>query len=142
MEEHFGDIKIYRVNSHVLLGIIIVLRDYLKFEVEMNDKLLEAIEMFGEDIMGTVKSPAQHHMFQVDEDSTKLVGKQREIFHSVTQKLLYIAKRSRPDLETAVAFLTTRALESDVDDWKNLGRVLTWILNTIDEKRVIGARSL
>ena len=86
--------------------------------------------------------PAQHHLFQVNEDATKLVGEQQDIFHSVTQKLLYITKRERPDLETAVDFLMTRVLKSDVDDWKKLGRVLTWILNTIDEKRVIGARSL
>ena len=50
MKGHFGDIKIYRGNSHVFLGIGIVLRDDVKFEVEMKDKLLEAIEMFGEDI--------------------------------------------------------------------------------------------
>ena len=89
-----------------------------------------------------MKSPAQNHLFQVNEDSTKLVGKQREIFHSVTQKLLYITKQVIPDLETAAAFLTTRVWKRDVDDWKKLGRVLTWVLNTIDEKRVIGARSL
>ena len=28
MKEHFGDIKIYRGNSHVFLGVGIVLRDY------------------------------------------------------------------------------------------------------------------
>ena len=50
MREHFGDIKIYRGNSHVFLGIGIVLRDDCKFEVEMKDQLLEAVEMFGEEI--------------------------------------------------------------------------------------------
>ena len=60
----------------------------------------------------------------------------------MTQNLLYIAKRARPDLETAVAFLTTRVSKSDVYDWKQLERVLIWILNTIDDKCVIGASSL
>ena len=86
MKEHFGDIKIYRGNSHVFLGIGIVLRDDRKFVVKMKDQLLEAIEIFREEITVTVKSPAHHHLFQVNEDATKLVGKQREIFHSVTQK--------------------------------------------------------
>ena len=54
----------------------------------MNDQLLEEIEMFGEEITGKVKFPAQYHLFQVNEDATKLVGKQRDIFHSVTQNLL------------------------------------------------------
>ena len=92
MKEHFGDIKIYRGNSHVFLGIGIVLRDDGKFEVEMKDQLLEAIEMFGEEITGTVKLPAKHNLFQVNEDATKLAGKQSEVFHSVTQNLLYITK--------------------------------------------------
>ena len=142
MREHFGDIKIYRGNSHIFLGIGIVLRDDRKFEVEMKDQLLEAVEMFGEEITGVVKSPAQHHLFTVDEDAIKLEGKQKEIFHSVTQKLLYITKRARPDLETTVAFLTTRVSKSDVDDWKKLGRLLTWVMNTIEDKRIIGASSL
>jgi hypothetical protein len=55
---------------------------------------------------------------------------------------LYITKRARPDLETAVDFFTTRVSKSDEDDWKKLERVLIWIMNTIDEKRVIGATSL
>ena len=80
MKEIFWDIKIYRGNLHFFLGISIVLRDDRKFEVEMKDQMLEAIEMFGEEITGTVKSPAQHHLFQVTDDATKLVGKKREIF--------------------------------------------------------------
>ena len=71
-----------------------------------------------------------------------MVGKQQDKFHSVTQKLLYITKQARPDLEKEVAFLTTRIPRSDFDDWKKLGRVLTWVLNMIDEKCVIGARNL
>ena len=75
-----------------------MLRDDRKFEVEMKDQLLEAVEMFGEEISGVVKSPAQYHILKVDEEAIKLEGKQKEIFHSVTQKLLYITKRARPDL--------------------------------------------
>ena len=63
MKGNFGEIKIYRGNYHVFLGIGIVLRDYGKFEVEMKNKLLEVIEMFGEEITGTVKTPDQHNLF-------------------------------------------------------------------------------
>ena len=53
MKEHFGDIKIYKSDSHMFLGNSIVLRDDQKFEVEMKGQLLEEIEMFGEEITGT-----------------------------------------------------------------------------------------
>ena len=80
----------------------ILLRDDRKFEVEMKDQLLEEIEIVGEEIKGTVRTPAWHNLFHVNENAIKLVGKQRETFYSFTQKCLYIKKRARPDLETVV----------------------------------------
>ena len=56
-------------------------------------------------------------------------------------KLLYLLKRARPDLETLVSFLTMRATKSDVDDWKKLKRGLTFLKNTINDKRIIGSKT-
>ena len=39
-----------------------------KIEINMEDQLMEAIELFGEELEGKVTSPAQHHLFQVNED--------------------------------------------------------------------------
>ena len=60
----------------------------------------------------------------------------------VVAKLLYIAKRARPDIEPTVAFLCTRVSCSDVDDWKKLGRLIAYLQCTIDHKRILGALSL
>ena len=57
-------------------------------------------------------------------------------------KLLYVCKRSRPDVETAVAFLCTRVSKSDVFDWEKLMRLLGFLKGTIDDARFIGASSL
>ena len=38
----------------------------------MEDQLMEAIEIFGEELEGEVKSPAQHHIFQVNKDAEPL----------------------------------------------------------------------
>ena len=58
----------------------------------MEDQLIEAIELFGEELEGKVTSPAQHHLFQVNEDAEPLDKNKKEIFHSVTAKLLYLVK--------------------------------------------------
>ena len=71
-----------------------------------------------------------------------LSDQQAEKFHSTVAKLLYITKRSRPDIETAVAFLTTRVSKSDEDDWKKLKRVMTWLKQTKNDVRIIGAQSV
>ena len=45
-------------------------------------------------------------------------------FHSATAKALYLYKRSCPDLQTAVSFLSTQIKESDEDDWTKLFRLM------------------
>ena len=47
-------------------------------------------------------------------------------------KLLFLAKRVRPDILTAVSFLTTRVQKPDCDDLKKLGRVLKYLNKTRD----------
>jgi hypothetical protein len=42
--------------------------------------------------------------------------------------LLFAAKRARPDIQTAIAFLCTRVKAPDVDDYKKLSRVVKYLL--------------
>ena len=65
-----------------------------------------------------------------------------ERFHSIVMKLLWICKRSRPDIEPAISFLCTRNHEPKSDDWRKLKRVLQYIYGTIDDKRHFSASSL
>ena len=54
-------------------------------------------------------------------------------------KLLFAAKRARPDLQTAIAFLCTRVKSPDLDDWKKLIRVLSYLRDTIFLPLVLGS---
>jgi len=47
-------------------------------------------------------------------------------------KLLFVAKRARPDILLAVSFLTTRVKEPDYDDWKKLIRLLGYLRGSED----------
>ena len=51
-------------------------------------------------------------------------------------------RRGKPDLETAISFLCSRASKSDAENRKQLNRVLSWVKETIDDKRIIGSESL
>ena len=71
------------------------------------------------------------------------MGKEKsDIFHSVTAKLLFIMKRGRPDIETAVSYLMTRVSKSNMKDWEKLKRCLGFLKGTINDVRVIGADSI
>ena len=45
-------------------------------------------------------------------------------------------------METLVSFLPMIVTKIDVDDWKKLNRGLTYVKNTIKDKRIIGAKTL
>jgi len=47
-----------------------------------------------------------------------------QFFHHQVTKALFLCKRARPDLQTAVAFLSTRVKNPDVGDYKKLKRML------------------
>ena len=51
---------------------------------------------------------------------------------------MFLSKRARLDLQTAVAFLCTRVKSPDIDDAKKLGRVMRHLRETIFLPLVLG----
>ena len=112
----------------------------------MKDQIKKLIDKFeedsGEDVKKTVSTPATHNLFKVNITTEELDTKQSEIFHSTTATLLYIMKQARPDIETSVSYLMRRVLKSDNDDWLKLKRFLSFLHDTLDDTRKIGASRL
>lgn len=77
-------------------------------------------------------TPAAEHLFQVRDDAVKLSEKKAKVFHNFAARGLFATKRSRPDIHTAIAFLTTRVREPDEDDWKKLQRMMRNLQGTLD----------
>ncbi len=57
---------------------------------------------------------------------------EKEYFHSMVAKLLYLAKRVRPDTLTAISFLATRVREPTEQD---LAKRYKESVNTSDRRR-------
>ena len=60
-----------------------------------------------------------------------------DTFHSVVIKLLYVSKRARLDIETAIAFMYTKISKDTQEDSKKLRRLIVYLQRTIDDTRVI-----
>jgi hypothetical protein len=75
-------------------------------------------------------TPAAPTLFTTRETSPKATEEEAEWFHSYTAKLLYLAKRVRPEMLTAVGFLTTRVNCCDEDDLAKLRRALGYLYGT------------
>ena len=138
LEQKLGKFKISTGNEHKFVGMELVFTEDGKVKVRTKDQILEAIDMLGERINFTVTTPAAKHLFKINPEGQKLEERRKKIFHSITNKLLFTEKRSRPDIETTISFLCRRVTKSDEDDWKKLKRLLAYLKGTIDDYRIMG----
>ena len=94
--------------------------------VTMMDYLKNIVYEFPETIQGRVKTPATDPLSIVREDANmKLLEKYwATTFHHSVAQIIFTTTRVRKDIQTAVAFLTTRVRVPGMDDWQELRRVL------------------
>ena len=132
---HVDDLKISHVDTDVVEGIIQALDDrfvkeaplvvhrgrvqeYLGMVIDftatgkvgfsMPKYVEELLSEAPEEIMkGSSTTPAASHLFQTNPDALKLNATDAIQYHHLVDKLLYLAKRTRPDLLTAISFLAT-----------------------------------
>jgi Reverse transcriptase (RNA-dependent DNA polymerase) len=157
---HVDDLKISHVDQQVLEDILDSLNrrfgkeqpltvtrgavhDYLGMTIDYSKKgevqfsMVDFIDGILSDVpedmsTGTSATPAAEHLFDVNAKAERLSKEDAETFHTLVAKLLYLCKRTRPDIHTAVAFLTTRVSKPDVDDYKKLRRVVRYLRGTRD----------
>jgi hypothetical protein len=72
-------------------------------------------------------------LFKVDPTVPKLTKEKRELFHTFVAKGLFACKRARPDIQPAIAFLTTRVKEPDKQDWFKLKRMMSFLNKTQED---------
>jgi hypothetical protein len=75
-------------------------------------------------------APAKSSLFEDDERSAALDADTAEKFHSLTAKLLYAAKRTRPDILTAVTYLCGKVSCPNATDLEKLKHLLGYIKRT------------
>jgi hypothetical protein len=157
---HVDDLKISHVDPNVVTSIIELVsqefgkeapltinrgkvHDYLgmqldysldgKIKITMYDYIENMLSELPEDMAGVANTPAAPHLFDVNStDPVKLDSSKSVLFHHLVAKLLFLCKRARPDIQTAVAFLCTRVKDPDCDDYKKLARVFKYLRATID----------
>ena len=145
LEKKYGieaPLAITRGKIHDYLGMVL---DYTKTgtcKINMKDYVMDILEELPADMNGFATTPAADHLFEVDEKQESLSEEQSVFFHHNTAKLLFLSKRARPDIQTAVAFLTTRVKSPDIDDLKKLSRVMRYLRGTVDLTLLLEADDL
>ena len=139
-------LTVHRGKVHDYLGIDLDYSEDGNVKISMIKYIIKMIREFPEVIRGSVATPAAEHLFQVrdaDEPTRRVLPEEQAVtFHHVTAQLLFVSQRARRDIQTAVAFLTTRVKEPDEDDWGKLKRVLRYLYSTLHMKLTLSVDNL
>jgi hypothetical protein len=74
--------------------------------------------------------PGKKGIFLVSEGSVDVGSEERQLFHTVVAKLLYLAKRARPDIITVVSFLCMRVKAPTLEDIEKLEYLIGYLQRT------------
>ena len=83
----------------------------------------EASDMF------TAETPtqAENHLFNVYNPSTLLNVDYSKTFYNRVIQLMYLSKKTRPNTQLTIAFISTRFNKKYLHDWKNLGKTIKYL---------------
>ena len=116
------------------IGMTFDFREAGKVSVTMHGCVTDILDNCG--VESKRATPAASNLFDV-RDTTRATESEGKWFHTNVAKVLYLAKRVRPECLTAVAFLTTRVQKCDIDDLAKLRRLLGYIRFTRDRGIVL-----
>jgi hypothetical protein len=99
-------------------------------KIGMEEYVTRMLESFPGGLTGTSSTPAAQYLFNTREQAQILTEDKSAIFHTMVAKALFTCKCARPDIQLAVAFLSTRVRGPDEDDWKKLVQLLKYLNGT------------
>ena len=122
-----------RGKVHDYLGMILDFSVPGELQVNMIPYVKMVLANAPDDMYGWAPTPAAQHLYKVNEINPEPVDADKaEIFHSLTMQLMYLGQRGRPDVLTAVSFLSGRVQAPDRDDYKKLARAIRYLRATQD----------
>ena len=131
LEDEYGKMSVTTEAIHNYCGMTLIFENK-SVNVDMSEYLKDTVNEFPEDCNKIVTTPAAVNLFEINEKQEKLDNEKKQISHTFVEKLLFICKRGRQDIQVAVAFLSTRVTKPDLDDWKKLVRLARYVNSTLD----------
>jgi hypothetical protein len=137
LTDRFKDINFEQGSITSFLGMTIHTSDHGPTSICMAGFVSELVNDFAP--TGSVPSPANNQLFEPGHDDHVMIESERKRFHTVVAKLLYLAKRIRPDILVAVSYLCTRVTVATDRDLDKLNRVLKYLSGTMDQRLTLYA---
>jgi Reverse transcriptase (RNA-dependent DNA polymerase) len=143
LQKMYGDkdiapVKATRGKIHDYLAMKLDYTERGKLKLDMVDYVDDMIQDFPGEVT-TSNYPWNENLFKVDPNEKQLSKEQRELFHTFVAKALFLCKRARPDIQPAIAFLTTRVKSPDRQDWAKLLKMMGYLKKTRQDVMVLRA---
>jgi hypothetical protein len=127
---------------HDYLGMTLDYSEAGFVKINMVDYVKKVLTEMPQDMDGSATSPAADHLFKIIKGVDTLNKTKSEFFHATVAKLLFLCKRGRPNIQTAIAFLCTRIQQPTKHDYNKLMRVIKYLCKTTDLVLRLGANNL
>ena len=135
IQDNFGqhlELSMHIGKRHDYLGMILDFTTPETLEIDMSDYIQVILQDTPANLWGTSMVPAAKHLFTTCPDASKLSPQEQGLFHHLTVQLMYLSQRGRPDIRTAVAFLSSHVSNPDQDDYMKLGKVIKYLEYTMN----------
>jgi hypothetical protein len=136
----YGELSIEAGRSFTYLGMVLETRKNGDIKLRMDGYVQSVLDSFPE--YRTIRKstiPAMMDLFKPG--SGKLLSDSaKSRFHTTTARLLYLSKRTRPDIQLPVLYLCTRVREPTREDQQKLFKLLGYLKTTKHRARIISHR--
>ena len=107
--------------------------DIGKVKIYIYDYVDEIISKLPTVMISESSTPVSNYLFEIRNDGNDdqlLTPQLSKGFHHLVATTIILSKRAQPNLQTAVAFLTTRVKAPNNDNWKNLSKRIKYLQKT------------
>lgn len=130
LTEKYKDVTVNKEKKQEYLGMVLNFSTLGEVSIEMNLYVENILRDYG--IESSAATPAESFLFTLRPNSHPLDSERTASFHSGVMRLMFLAKRVRVDILTAVVYLASRVQSPTEDDWKKFIRVLKYLYGTKD----------
>eukprot|EP00557_Chaetoceros_sp_GSL56_P005694 CAMPEP_0176500028 /NCGR_PEP_ID=MMETSP0200_2-20121128/13286_1 /TAXON_ID=947934 /ORGANISM="Chaetoceros sp., Strain GSL56" /LENGTH=1532 /DNA_ID=CAMNT_0017898575 /DNA_START=170 /DNA_END=4768 /DNA_ORIENTATION=+ len=137
LEREYGEVAVELSNKFTYLGMGMTVKPNHTIELSMQNYIENILDSTDEyKNLKKYTTPATPKLFERPTGEL-LKPKEKKKFHTTVAQLLYLCKRTRPDIQLATLFLCTRVSEPRESDRIKLHRVLGYLKLTRKKKRII-----
>ena len=134
-----AEVKATRGRRHDYLAMIMIFVGDGTVIIDMSYYVKKMVAEFPSKLRDGIRCPWTERLFKVDDKSPELNESQSKTMYTFVMKGMFVCKRSRQDIQPAIAFLSTRVQRPTEQDYQKLVRLMSFLKTTSDDVLILGA---